>query len=153
MYTKNWPGELTHFPSRGGKKKKRWIDRHLPAHSFWMSHFLFCPDSSKASENEISLFTFYRQGHSPCLNLTSHLVIILKILLSLYTTCSVVQLCPTLCGPMAYSLYPTESYSHGIFQARTLEQVAISYSRGFSQPRDQTHVSYVSCTGRCVLYH
>ena len=78
-----------------------------------------------------------REIHPAC-NLSAHLVIILKILLSLYTTCSVVQLCLTICSPMPYSLYPIESYIHGIFQARTLEQVAISYSRGFSQPRDQT---------------
>ena len=31
--------------------------------------------------------------------------------------------------------------------------VAISYSRGSSQPRNQTHVSYISSTGRWVLYH
>ena len=34
---------------------------------------------------------------------------------------------------------------HGIFQARILEWVAISFPRGFSQPRDQTYVSRVSC--------
>ena len=34
---------------------------------------------------------------------------------------------------------------HGIFQARILEWVAISSSRGSSQPRDQTHVSFISC--------
>ena len=39
-------------------------------------------------------------------------------------------LCPTLCGSMDYSL-PGSSV-HGIFQARILEQVAISYSRGSS---------------------
>ena len=32
---------------------------------------------------------------------------------------------------------------HGIFQARILEWVAISFSRGSSRPRDQTQVSYV----------
>ena len=36
---------------------------------------------------------------------------------------------------------------HGIFQARVLEWVAISFSRGFSWPRDWTHVSLI--TGRC----
>ena len=36
---------------------------------------------------------------------------------------------------------------HGIFQARILEWVAMSSSRGSSQPRDQTHVSYISCIG------
>ena len=35
-----------------------------------------------------------------------------------------------------------------ILQARTLEWVAISYSRRSSQPREQTHVSYISCIGR-----
>ena len=32
----------------------------------------------------------------------------------------------------------------GILQARILEWAVISFSRGFSQPRDQTHMSYVS---------
>ena len=42
---------------------------------------------------------------------------------------------------------------HGIFQARILEWVAISFSGRSSQPGDQTLVSYVSCTGRHVLFH
>ena len=41
---------------------------------------------------------------------------------------------------------------HGIFQARILEWVAISFSRGSSQPRDQTCISCVFHTGRQVLY-
>ena len=40
-----------------------------------------------------------------------------------------------------------------ILQARILEWVAISSSRGSSPPRDRTHVSYVSCIGRWVIYH
>ena len=42
---------------------------------------------------------------------------------------------------------------HGILQARTLQWVAMPSSRGSSQPRDQTHISCVSCIGRQVLYH
>ena len=42
----------------------------------------------------------------------------------------VAQLCPTLCDPMDYNL-PGSSV-HGIFQARVLEWVAISISRGSS---------------------
>ena len=38
---------------------------------------------------------------------------------------------------------------HGISQARILEWVAISYSKGSSQPRDR---SCISCSGRGVLY-
>ena len=47
---------------------------------------------------------------------------------------------------------PPGSSIHGIFQERILEWVATSFSRGSSQPRDQTHVSSVYCIGRWVLY-
>ena len=52
------------------------------------------------------------------------------------------------CDLMDYS--PPGSSVHGIFQVRILEWVAISFSRGSSQLRDQTHVS---CTNRQILYH
>ena len=39
---------------------------------------------------------------------------------------------------------------HGIFPAKILEWVAISFSRGSSWPRDRTHIS---CIGRWILYH
>ena len=58
------------------------------------------------------------------------------------------QLCPTLCDPIDGS--PPGFSIYGISQARILEWVAIYFSRGSSQPRDQTHVS---CIGRRVLYH
>ena len=41
---------------------------------------------------------------------------------------------------------------HGVLQARILEWVAISSSRGSSQPRNQTRVSRISCIRRQVLY-
>ena len=50
------------------------------------------------------------------------------------------QSCPTLCNPMECS--PPGSGIHGVFQARVLEWVAISFSRGSSQPRDRTWVSH-----------
>ena len=46
-----------------------------------------------------------------------------------------------------------DSFVLGIFQARILEWVAISVSRGSSWPKDQTRVSRVSCLGRQILYH
>ena len=46
----------------------------------------------------------------------------------------VAQWCPTLCDPINCSL--SASSIHGIFQARILEWVAISFSRGSSWPRD-----------------
>ena len=54
----------------------------------------------------------------------------------------VTQLCPTLCNPMDCSL-PGSSVQE-IFQARILECVAISFSRGSSQPRNQTQVSCIA---------
>ena len=48
----------------------------------------------------------------------------------------VTQLCLILCDPMAYS--PWGFSVHGILQARLLEWVAIPFSRGSSQSRDQT---------------
>ena len=51
----------------------------------------------------------------------------------------VTQSCPTLWDPMDCSL-PGSSV-HRTFQVRELEWVAMSFSRGSSQPRDQTQVS------------
>ena len=49
----------------------------------------------------------------------------------------VTQSRPTLCDPMTYTVY-------GILQARTLEWVALPFSRGPFQPRDQTQVSSIA---------
>ena len=49
----------------------------------------------------------------------------------------VAQSCPTLCNPMDYTV-------HGIMQARIQEWVAFPFSRGSSQPRDQTQVSHIA---------
>ena len=65
--------------------------------------------------------------------------------------CSVMQSCLTVCDPMVCG--PPDSSVYGIFQARILEWVAISYSRGSSPPRDQTCISCISCIGRQILYH
>ena len=51
------------------------------------------------------------------------------------------QLYPTLCDPIYGS--PPGSPIPGILQARVLEWVAISFSKGSSQPRDQTQVSCI----------
>ena len=60
----------------------------------------------------------------------------------------VVQLCLIFCDPVDYSL-PGSSV-HGILQARILERVTISFSRGSSWPRGQT---WFCCIGRQILYH
>ena len=55
---------------------------------------------------------------------------------NLYYTVKVTQSCPILCKPMDYTV-------HGILQDRILEWVAILFSRGSYQPRDQTQVSHI----------
>ena len=47
----------------------------------------------------------------------------------------------TLCDPMDCD--PPGSSVHGISQARILEWVAVSFSRGSSQYRDRTRVSFI----------
>ena len=67
--------------------------------------------------------------------------------------CSVTRSCLTLCGLQLEDCSPQGSSSHGISQARILDWGTISYSKGSSWPRDQTHVSCTSCIGRQILYH
>ena len=76
------------------------------------------------------------RGKCPGLALWTQIKMKVKVL--------VAQLCQTLCDSMDCSL--TNSSVCGIFQARTLEWVAIPFSRGSSQPRDQTQVSCIACS-------
>ena len=64
--------------------------------------------------------------------------------------CSVTKSCLTLCDPMDCSLLSSSFLR--IFPAITPEWVAISFSKGSSQPRDQTHISCISyIAGRFFL--
>ena len=56
--------------------------------------------------------------------------------------------CQVLCNPRDNN--PQGSFVHGVLQARILEWVAISVSKGSSWIRDQT---CISCIGRQILYH
>ena len=62
--------------------------------------------------------------------------------------CLVAKLSPIIWDLMDYS--PPGSSVHRTFQARILEWVAISFSRGSSQPKDWTRIS---CNGGQILYH
>ena len=52
------------------------------------------------------------------------------------------QSCPTLCDPIDGS--PPGSPVPGILQARVLEWIAISFSKGSSRPRNRTRVSRIA---------
>ena len=62
--------------------------------------------------------------------------------------CLVTKSCTILCNHINFGL--PDSSLHGISQARVLECVAISSSRGSSRPKEWTSVS---CIGRQILYH
>ena len=64
--------------------------------------------------------------------------------------CSVTQLCLILCKPTDCS--SLSSSVCGILQATILEWVAISYSKGSSQPRDPTCISCISWIGRRIFF-
>ena len=64
----------------------------------------------------------------------------------------VTKSCLILCHLMDCS--PPGSFVHGIFQARKLEWGDIYFSKGSSQPRDQTQDWIcISCIGWWILYH
>ena len=86
-------------------------------------------------------------GDGRCLTSRDTLLQIVKLLLSqryqltLRKERKLSQLCPTLCDPMWPAARLLSPWN---FQARILEWIAISFSRGFSQLRDQTLVSHTA---------
>ena len=60
-------------------------------------------------------------------------IFLVKVILKV----KVAQSCPTLCDPVDYTV-------HGILQARILEWVDFPFSRGSSQPKDQTQISRIA---------
>ena len=62
---------------------------------------------------------------------------------------SITLLCPTLCNCRGWS--PPDSSVHRLVRARILEWVAISSSKGSSQPRGWIYISHISCIGRQIF--
>ena len=54
----------------------------------------------------------------------------------------VTQPCPAFCDRVDVAQEATGSSIHGILQVKILEWLDIPFSRGSSQPKDQTQVSY-----------
>ena len=109
------------------------------------SSYILCPCQMSAP----ILYSWgFRYSHHPLTN--SWLQLISNFLLSVSTWMSVkwkvkvlvTQSCLIFCDPTNCS--PPGSSVHGILQARILEWVAICFSRGSSQSRDQTQVSCIA---------
>ena len=73
--------------------------------------------------------------------------------------CSLVHVCILSCFSCVWFFLTLCTVAHQfplsmqILHARIFQWVAMHSSRGFSPPRDQACVSYVSCIGRQALYH
>lgn len=87
-------------------------------------------------------------GHKPYMNTEDWLGS--EIRSGQWLEVSFLSACACLC--CVWLLWPHQAPSvHGTFQGIILDWVSISFSRIFSLPRDQTHVFWVSCTGRWGL--
>ena len=102
-----------------------WATREVPVQNTVMSCLDFC-------NHLTGWLTFLQYTSIP------------NILSDLVCVCAHTRTCS--CSVVSDSLWPYGLYSqpgfsvHGIFQARILECIAISYSRAYSWPRDQTCV-------------
>ena len=77
---------------------------------------------------------WFSQGMCPVVALPGHTVVLFLFFFFKESPwkMKVAQSCPTVCDP--------KSIVHGILWARILDWVAFPFSRGFSQPMDQTQV-------------
>ena len=104
---------MKQFITSARMSKKSIISKYTHMHAPQKVHLI----SNKKEEGEIYIFS-----GNPCLYFGSEVTIS--------------QLCLALCDPM-------DCIVHGILQARILEWVVFPFSRGSSQPRDQTQVSLI----------
>ena len=121
--------------------------------SFPVSKYLICflvKDEGKVPSQLVGTSWWMRSKHTG--QFTQHWMLWrCYCLQGLLGTMSHACMCPSLWDLMDCS--PWGSSVHGIFQARILEWVVISYFRGSSRPKDQILVSCISCFGRQILYH
>ena len=131
-------------------KRAKWQSRKLPTPILPQKHWKtsrnnqFCDNSRKqlnVYSNQMS--TESRKRHFKIIGRFCSDLFVLPLPLPLLV-CVRAQSCLTLLNPMDCRL--PGSPVHEIFQARILEWVAISYSRGPSWLRDLTGISCVSCS-------
>ena len=118
------------------------LSTEFPKQEYWRG--LPFPSLGDLPDPRIELVSLYCRHIVYCWATREALTICLLLCAQL------LQSCPTLCNSMDRRL---PGYSvHGIFPARILEWVAMPSHKGSSWPRDQTHITCVSCIGRWVLY-
>ena len=132
-----------HFEKITDLSIEAWIRGHSHSGEKWMNAYT---SLSKISLRKAWLFILFQSNIFWTMQL-----FFLEHSVYLYIACMHAKSCPTLLWPMDCSL-PCSSV-HGILQARIVEWVASSFSSGSSQPRDRTHISFVSCIVKEVFYH
>ena len=109
----------------------------LASASFNFNWFMLCSQAA-------SVFQKLSPAPFPPISFMVHLgTVIVPVDVSFSLLCvesEVAQSCPILCDPIKRS----KSSIHGIFQAKVLEWIAISFSRGSSRPRNQTQISRIA---------
>ena len=122
----------------------------LPSYTHMRIIFKHCPKDNFEILN--SMKKWYSKLLYTSVSLISSSTISLCIQMTCaQSSCSVIRSCPTFCNPMDCS--PPGSSVHGISQARVLEWVALSFFRGSSLLKDQTHISCITFTGKQIVYH
>ena len=142
--------------SKLGKKYIKAVYCH-PSQLTYLFHALAIVNSTAMNTRHICLFhLWFPQGICPVEGLLDHILLLLVLCVCvvffflqnlhiILCESEITKSCPTLCNPMDCSLPVSTIY--GIFQARTPDWVAVSFSRGSSWPRDRTQVSRIA--GRC----
>ena len=125
-------------PRDGEKQSLSWLRVQLTSASIRTPWNNLNPTANINTNKRITILTFLK--HPLCAKYFKHLII-LTLGQSYVCVCvcvySIIQLCLTLCHPMDCSL-PGSSV-HGILQARTLEWVAISFSKSSHQSVQFSH--------------
>ena len=133
------------------------IATHSPQQKIFISKCQLCVLRSPVLHDHAHFsVSLYLRIFNPSIPLSLSLSLYIYIYTHTYKHMSVcvsvcTRSCPTLCKPMECS--PLGSSVHKIFQTRILEWLSISYTRGYSCPRDPTRVYGISCIGEQILYH
>ena len=120
---------------------------HTMNHLRFLIQFLYSIHFLKSR----SKLSFYSQVKSIRLLFGDHENVLIFTVFLLFFFCMCAQSWPPLYNPMDFS--PSGCSVHGISQARILEWVSISFSRGNSWSRDRIQISCISYIHRQILYH
>ena len=123
---------LYHWHYLGSPSSAPWLRVVVFLNLSWLNFITWNTGVVLVLTSEIGASTCFLDQ---CLVLRTRFVVIISSVVAVLVT----QVCLTLCDPMDYS--PRGSSVHRILQAKILEWVAISFSRGSSRPRDWTRLA------------